>query len=76
MTNPNDPAFVPCQLKNGEISQPLTKREYFAAMMMNATSESIIAFHNYDKKNQEATSHIMAAYWVCMADALIKELSK
>lgn len=65
MTNPNDPAFP--LIRTG-----LTKREYFAAMAMIALQASDIRGRFWNQ-NSDATCSENS---VCLADALIAELSK
>ena len=67
MTNPNDAAFAEEYQTGFEYwpHYPLTKREYFAALAMQAMA--IKAFSNPDECAEYAVKH---------ADSLIKELNK
>lgn len=74
MTNSNDPAFddLDYMSSGGHVHDQtyknLTKREYFAAMAMQA------AAHTYDP--EEAYWTVIVTNAVTLADALITELNK
>lgn len=78
MTNPNDPAFPETSGENGaEIKKGLSKREYFAAMAMQAivSNPDYLKAIEYIRGNKNGALAI-AEYAEHLAMALIEELSK
>jgi len=81
MTNPYDPAFPAEWTENGNthmvFAQGMTKREYFAAMAMQAITSSSKGWKNKVTDIEvEMSPEKIAVLAIDLADELIAELSK
>lgn len=73
MTNPNDQA-TPIRLNEYDTRFGLTKREYFAALVMQGLAvQAIAGGHNTNDTSESKSKSAMA---VRLADALIEELNQ
>ncbi len=74
MTTYSDDQAIPIRLNNYEIAFGLTKREYFAALVMQGLAvQAIAGGHNTNDTSESKSKSAMA---VRLADALIEELNK